>query len=409
MITDAVVPTAFAEFMISQFVSAWMGLFLDCRMNGNYLFGPEDVLGEHHWIAKKGNDIRKGGSGCLIWFGDLIDIREFTGDAATDIYIRMSASELGLDRKKEEDLDLPLFDLAIVASATNNFSKANMIGKGGFGSVYKGILSTGQEIAVKRLSNNSGQRLQEFKNEVILIAKLQHLNLVRLLGCCIAEEERMLIYEYLPNKSLDYIIFYPKRNTTLAWQKRFDIAIGVARVLLYLHRDSRLRIIHRDLKTSNILLDTDLNPKISDFGIVRIFERDQTEAKTERVVGTFGYMSPEYAFYGKFSVKSDVFSMGVLLLEIVSGRKNRGFHHSDHPQNLLGHAWLLWTEDKALELMDQCLKDSCVESQVLRCIQVGLLCVQKCLADRPTMSSVVFMLGNEEAVLPQPKQKMKLL
>ncbi|KAF8409420.1 hypothetical protein HHK36_005496 [Tetracentron sinense] len=296
------------------------------------------------------------------------------------------------------------FDLVTVAAATNNFSYASKIGEGGFGPVYKGVLETGQEVAVKRLSKSSGQGLEEFKNEVILIAKLQHRNLVRLLGCCIQGEERMLIYEYMPNKSLDYFIFDQTRSTLLPWHKRFDIIMGIARGLLYLHQDSRLRIIHRDLKTSNILLDREMNSKISDFGIARIFGGDQSEARTKRVIGTYGYMSPEYAIDGKFSVKSDVFSFGTLVLEIVNGKKNRGFNHADHDHNLLGHAWLQWKEDKVLELVDAAMEDSYVVSQVMKCIQVGLLCVQKYPEDRPIMSSVVVMLSNESVTLPQPKQ-----
>ncbi|KAL7218145.1 hypothetical protein ACSBR2_011423 [Camellia fascicularis] len=398
-------------------------------------------------IAYANSNISGGGSGCLMWFGNLIDTREsFQDNSDQDIYIRLAASAIdsihdsnnkkrlvkilllsatlgiltlgtvcgciimkikakrrALNGKKES-LELPLFDFTTIAAATSNFSNANTIGEGGFGPVYKGKLSTEQEIAVKRLSKGSGQGLEEFKNEVTSIAKLQHRNLVRLLGCCIQGEERMLIYEYMCNKSLNYFIYDQNRSASLAWQQRFDIVMGIARGLLYLHQDSRLRIIHRDLKASNILLDNDLIPKISDFGLARIFEGEQICAKTKRVIGTYGYMSPEYAIDGKFSVKSDVFSLGVLLLEIVSGKRNRGFHHPDHHHNLLGHAWLLWNEDRALELMEACLKDSCVESQVQRCIQVGLLCVQKLPQDRPAMSSVVFMLGNEEAILPQPKQ-----
>ncbi|KAF8411264.1 hypothetical protein HHK36_003811 [Tetracentron sinense] len=304
----------------------------------------------------------------------------------------------------EEDLELPLFDIGTVSAATNNFSFANKIGEGGFGPVYKGMLSSGKEIAVKRLSQNSGQGLKELMNEVILISKLQHRNLVRLLGCCIEGEERMLIYEYLPNRSLDSFIFDKTRSIVFGWHKRFEIIVGIGRGLLYLHRDSRLRIIHRDLKASNILLDNEMNPKISDFGMARTFGGDQTVAKTKMVVGTYGYMSPEYAVDGLFSVKSDVFSFGVLVLELVSGKKNRGFYHPDHDLNLLGHAWKLWNEGKALELMDALMEDQYSVSEALRCINVGLLCVQQRPEDRPTMSSVIMMLDRESVVLPQPKQ-----
>ncbi|XP_039170940.1 G-type lectin S-receptor-like serine/threonine-protein kinase SD1-1 isoform X1 [Eucalyptus grandis] len=399
--------------------------------------------------AYANSDARGGGSGCLMWFSDLIDIREFEQDVQ-NIFIKLSASELdsiqspvnkkilltvtvasvisglliagialsiiwksrmkrrefvlvGLQSQKE-DIDLPLYDFSTIAVATGHFSLTNMIGAGGFGSVYKGNLSMGQEIAVKRLSKGSRQGLEEFMNEVLLIAKLQHRNLVGLLGCCIEGEERMLIYEYMPNKSLDYFIFDDDRSFLLAWKSRFDIVLGIARGLLYLHQDSKLQVIHRDLKTSNILLDADLNPKISDFGLARIFGGNEREASTRRIIGTYGYMSPEYAFDGKFSVKSDVFSLGVVLLEIVSGKKNRGFCHPDHQHNLLGHAWLLWSVSRSLELLHESLCDSFIASQVERCIHVGLLCVQKLPGDRPTMSSVVFMLANEEAILPQPKQ-----
>ncbi|KAL2496094.1 G-type lectin S-receptor-like serine/threonine-protein kinase SD1-1 [Forsythia ovata] len=360
--------------------------------------------------------ISDGVSGCLMWFGDLIDIREPPGaDSNINIYIRLPVSELestnDLDKKtkrptklifiltavgvlisgliiggillkirltrqgeerKTKDLELPSFDLATVAAATDNFSSENMIGEGGFGPVYWGSLSDGQGIAVKRLSKTSRQGIEEFKNEVMLIAKLQHRNLVRLLGCCTKGEEMMLIYEYMQNKSLDNFIFDQYKRTILSWPKRYDIIMGIARGLLYLHHDSRLKIIHRDLKTSNILLDEYLNPKISDFGLARIVGGCQHISRTKRVIGTYGYMAPE---------------------------------HRDNSDSLLGHAWLLWKEDKALELMDECLKYSFVEWQVKRCIHVGLLCVQKYAKDRPVMSSVLFMLGSEEGVnLPDPKE-----
>ncbi|KAL8506005.1 hypothetical protein ACS0TY_017023 [Phlomoides rotata] len=395
--------------------------------------------------------ITNGGSGCVIWFGDLIDTRDLPGaDSKQNIYVRVPASELvdysnpDLEKEKKrptrlilisiatgvivsvfinggifmmrkpkkqamkknnEDLDLPLLKFSTIVAATNNFSQENMIGEGGFGPVYKGILPSEEEIAIKRLSRTSRQGVEEFKSEAILIAKLQHTNLVRLLGCCIEGEEMMLIYEYLQNKSLDCFVFDQNRKKLLTWPNRFNIVMGIGRGLLYLHQDSRLKIIHRDLKTSNILLDGNLNPKISDFGLARAFGEDQPGARTRRVVGTYGYMAPEYAIAGKFSIKSDIFSMGVILLEIVSGKKNRGFECSnDNFHSLLGHAWLLWKEKKILKLMDECLKDTFVESEVKRCIHVGLLCVQNFPEDRPAMSSVLFMLGNDEAILPDPKE-----
>ncbi|XP_037493635.1 G-type lectin S-receptor-like serine/threonine-protein kinase At4g27290 [Jatropha curcas] len=285
-------------------------------------------------IAYTTFDVRAQGSGCAIWFGDLNDMR--TSKSGQDLYVRMSASDLEekIEPKKkimiivaivvtlcfgmliicycvrkskarvkekreseenddkehseqeQQDLELPLLDLTAITNSTNNFSNDNKLGEGGFGPVYKGTLMDGQEIAVKRLSKNSGQGLQEFKNEVILIAKLQHRNLVKLLGCCIQGDEKILIYEYMPNKSLDNIIFDQRKGDLLDWSKRFNIICGIARGLLYLHQDSRLRIIHRDLKASNVLLDKDMNPKISDFGMARTFGGDQTEGNTNRVVGT---------------------------------------------------------------------------------------------------------------------------
>ncbi|KAL2242402.1 UNVERIFIED_CONTAM: G-type lectin S-receptor-like serine/threonine-protein kinase [Sesamum indicum] len=347
-------------------------------------------------------DINKG-NGCLIWYEDqLIDIRTMTQDGQA-IYIRMAASEAGKYKCDEKHPDLPFFNLSVILKATNHFSQSNKLGEGGFGPVYKGVLEEGQEIAVKRLSKESRQGLDELKTELIFIAKLQHRNLVKILGCCIQGDESMLIYEYMPNKSLDVILFDQTKSRLLDWPKRFHIINGIARGLLYLHQDSRLRIIHRDLKAGNILLDAEMNPKISDFGLARSFGGNQTEAQTLHVVGTYGYMSPEYAVEGLFSIKSDVFSFGVLVLEIVSGKRNRGFSHSDHSLNLLGHAWKLYKEGRSLELVDASLDHKIYSPEVVRSIQVGLLCVQQNPEDRPTMSSVVLMLGNEGEI-PQAKK-----
>ncbi|PON53008.1 S-receptor-like serine/threonine-protein kinase [Parasponia andersonii] len=354
----------------------------------------EKCLSNCSCMAYTHSDIRGQGSGCAIWFNDLIDIRVFP-TAGQDLYIRMPESELGKAESKvravpiavaviggvsgmlllgyrfwrrrgledrndinqttsqngdqDEDLELPLFDMCTITMATDNFSFNNKLGEGGFGPVYRGKLEDGQEIAVKRLAMSSKQGINEFKNEVNLIAKLQHRNLVKLLGCCIQGEEKLLVYEYMPNKSLDSFIFDQKQEKVLEWSKRFQIISGIARGLVYLHQDSRLRIIHRDLKTSNVLLDNEMNPKISDFGLARIFGGDQIEERTSR-------------------------------------------------------AWTLLKEGRPFELLNKGLISSYNNlDEVLRCIHIGLLCVQQNPADRPNMSFVILMLGSQSD-LPQPKQ-----
>ncbi|XP_042426771.1 receptor-like serine/threonine-protein kinase SD1-8 isoform X2 [Zingiber officinale] len=283
-------------------------------------------------------------------------------------------------------INVPLVDFFSIRKATDDFAVTNKLGEGGFGSVYKGRLEDGQFIAVKRLSENSKQGFEELNNEVKLIVRLQHTNLVRLLGWCIHENEKMLIYEYMPNKSLDKYLF------------------GIAQGLLYLHRYSRLRIIHRDLKTSNILLDENMIPKISDFGLARIFGESHMEQNTRRVVGTFGYMAPEYGLHGRFSEKSDVYSFGVILLEIISGKRNSGSYSINDSFSLLGYAWYLWVEGRSCELVDPQLIDSFPVSEVEKCVQLGLLCVQDRSTDRPTMDAIAIMLVNRNPVLPSPQQ-----
>ncbi|KAL5579080.1 hypothetical protein UlMin_011522 [Ulmus minor] len=295
------------------------------------------------------------------------------------------------------------YDFRTIRVATDDFSEANKLGQGGFGPVYRGKLSNGKEVAVKRLSKNSGQGDLEFKNEVQLVARLQHRNLVRLLGFCLERNERLLVYEFVPNASLDHFIFDPIKRANLDWDIRHKIIRGIARGILYLHEDSRLRIIHRDLKASNILLDEEMHPKISDFGMARLFLVDQTQGNTSRIVGTYGYMAPEYVMHGQFSVKSDVFSFGVLLLEIVSGQKNNCFRHGEHVGDLLSYAWKNWREGTNSNLVDPSMRDGS-GSEITRCIHIGLLCVQENIGDRPSMNTVALMLNSYSLSLPVPSQ-----
>ncbi|XP_030451935.2 cysteine-rich receptor-like protein kinase 10 [Syzygium oleosum] len=295
------------------------------------------------------------------------------------------------------------FDLATMQAATNNFSPQNKLGEGGFGEVFQGGLPNGQQIAVKRLSQSSRQGDEEFKNEVLLVAKLQHRNLVRLLGFCLEGDKKLLAYEFVPNKSLDYFLFDSEKRRQLDWPLRYKIVSGIARGMLYLHEDSRLRIIHRDLKCSNILLDSEMNPKISDFGMARIFGVNQNQATTNKIVGTFGYMSPEYAMHGEFSVKSDVYSFGVLLLEIICGKKNNYYHQLDGGEYLASYVWNQWREGMPLEVLDSAIMDSYSRDEVLRCLHICLLCIQEHPAIRPTMATVVLMLSSNSITPPSPR------
>ncbi|KAJ8763695.1 hypothetical protein K2173_003167 [Erythroxylum novogranatense] len=362
--------------------------------------------------AYANSDIRGEGSGCFLWFNDLIDMRELPVKGQV-IYIRMAKSEIDLasikakskgkkqrivaiissvlsatlllgvarlvfwfSRKRQQNAsmlsrktnelqegncqDLPVFDLNSIASATNNFSVVNKLGEGGFGPVYKVILRDGHEIAVKRLSKDSRQGHNEFKNEVVHIAKLQHRNLVKLLGCCIEANETLLIYEFMPNKSLDFFIFDETRSRILNWPKRYHIINGIARGLLYLHQDSRLRIIHRDLKVSNILLDYEMNPKFQTLARLEVLE----EAKAKQI------QRRSFEHNGIYSINRDIFGFGVMVLEIVSGKKSRGFT-TTITNNLLGH---------------------------VKAVHIGTLCATK-PQDRPTMSSMVLVLGGEAVCL----------
>ncbi|KAM3385138.1 hypothetical protein ACQJBY_009221 [Aegilops geniculata] len=305
-----------------------------------------------------------------------------------------------------QSIDSLLLDLSTLRAATDNFAESNKLGEGGFGAVYKGVLSEGEEIAVKRLSQSSTQGIEELKTELVLVAKLQHKNLVRLLGVCLEGQEKLLVYEYMPNRSLDTVLFDAEKSRDLDWVKRLKIVNGVARGLQYLHKDSQLRIVHRDLKASNVLLDSDCNPKISDFGLAKLFEWDQSQAVTSHIAGTYGYMAPEYAMRGQYSVKSDAFSFGVLLLEIVTGRKNSSFASPDSEPSLdlLSLVWEHWTTGTVEELVDPSLGGRSPGGQMLKLVNIGLLCVQDSPADRPTMSAVNVMLSSSTVSLQAPSR-----
>ncbi|KAK9706485.1 hypothetical protein RND81_07G128900 [Saponaria officinalis] len=308
----------------------------------------------------------------------------------------------GSDEEGFGETEFVQYDFDTLKLVTGDFSAENMLGEGGFGIVYKGTLGNGQYLAIKRLSGGaSGQGTKEFMTEARLLAKLQHKNLVRLVGFCYEGDEKILVYEYMSNASLDGFLFDPSKRPLLDWITRYKIIMGIARGLQYLHEDSRLTIIHRDLKPGNILLDNEMNPKIADFGLARLFGGAQKQGNTARIVGTLGYMSPEYLLTGDYSDKSDVYSFGIMLLEIISGRRNMISKKSQQTEELSIQAWRLWTERQSFELTDPILFNNCPSNEVMRCIQIGLLCVQADADQRPTMTAVVLMLtGSVDLPLP---------
>ncbi|XP_018730545.2 probable leucine-rich repeat receptor-like serine/threonine-protein kinase At3g14840 [Eucalyptus grandis] len=295
-------------------------------------------------------------------------------------------------------LQIGSFTLRQIKAATNNFDSANKIGEGGFGSVYKGLLSDGTTIAVKQLSSKSKQGNREFVTEIGLISALQHLHLVKLYGCCIEGNQLLLVYEYMENNSLARALFGPEEfQLKLDWRTRHKICVGIARGLAYLHEESRLKIVHRDIKATNILLDKDFNPKISDFGLAKLDDEDNTHIST-KIAGTYGYMAPEYAMHGYLTDKADIYSFGIVALEVVSGRSNSSSQKNEECFYLLDWVRVLKERGNLIDLVDQRLNCHFDKEEALVLIKVALMCTNATPALRPPMSSVVSMLEGKVTV-----------
>uniref|UniRef100_A0A1D1Z1R4 non-specific serine/threonine protein kinase n=1 Tax=Anthurium amnicola TaxID=1678845 RepID=A0A1D1Z1R4_9ARAE len=295
------------------------------------------------------------------------------------------------------DLQTGSFTLRQIKAATKNFDPANKIGEGGFGSVYKGSLSDGTVIAVKQLSSKSRQGNREFVNEIGMISALQHPNLVKLYGCCTEGNQLLVIYEYMENNCLARALFDPQWRLKLDWPSRRKICLDIARGLAYLHEESTLKIVHRDIKASNVLLDKDLNAKISDFGLAKLDEEGHSHIST-RIAGTVGYMAPEYAMRGHLTDKADVYSFGVVALEIVSGKSNTNYRPKEEFVYLLDWACVLQERGNLLELVDPNLGSDYSEEDAMVMLNVALLCSNASPTLRPTMSTVVSLLEGRTSI-----------
>ncbi|KAL0352927.1 UNVERIFIED_CONTAM: putative LRR receptor-like serine/threonine-protein kinase [Sesamum angustifolium] len=333
------------------------------------------------------------------------DVNMFKGSSTSNVLQRIlpCARDVVCPKYLEGlELQTVAFTLKQIRAATNNFDASNKIGEGGFGPVYKGLLPDGTIVAVKQLSSGSRQGIQEFLNEIGMISCLQHPNLVKLYGCCMEGDQLVVVYEYMENNSLARVLFgrssdSNKSQLILDWPTRFQICFGIARGLAFLHEETRLKIVHRDIKPTNVLLDKDLNPKISDFGLARLNEDENTHIST-RIAGTIGYMAPEYALWGYLTEKADVYSFGVVLLEIVSGKRNNNHMTSHNFIGLLDWANELQESKKIDELVDERLGSRADIEEIDRVVKVALLCTKPTPSVRPTMSEVVQMLEGKMAI-----------
>ncbi|KAG4936054.1 hypothetical protein AAZX31_18G130500 [Glycine max] len=302
-----------------------------------------------------------------------------------------------LDTVNKSKLNMPY---EVLEKATNYFNEANKLGQGGSGSVYKGVMPDGITVAIKRLSFNTTQWADHFFNEVNLISGIHHKNLVKLLGCSITGPESLLVYEYVPNQSLHDHFSVRRTSQPLTWEIRHKILLGIAEGMAYLHEESHVRIIHRDIKLSNILLEEDFTPKIADFGLARLFPEDKSHISTA-IAGTLGYMAPEYVVRGKLTEKADVYSFGVLVIEIVSGKKISAYIMNS--SSLLHTVWSLYGSNRLSEVVDPTLEGAFPAEGACQLLQIGLLCAQASAELRPSMSVVVKMVNNDHEI-PQPTQ-----
>ncbi|KAI5010641.1 hypothetical protein ZWY2020_012778 [Hordeum vulgare] len=373
-------------------------------------------------LAYAAADIKGGGDGTG-WADAIVDLRLV--DRGQNLYLRLSKSEFGDQKEfptllvvapvasgvtillvvsliwwtrkrkiigaipRNPAMAVPSVNLAIIKDVTGNFSESNMIGQGGFSIIYKGHLPEGRMIAVKRIKQSAltGKGKKDFAREVEVMAGLRHGSLVRLLAYCNEGKERVLIYEYMENKSLNIYIFgTAKLLASLSWPRRLEVLHGIAHGVAYLHGGSGDSVIHRDLKPGNILLDDEWKPKIADFGTAKLFAVDQA-GPDQTIVVSPGYAAPEYARGGEMTLECDVYSFGVILLETLSGERN---------------AWELWEQNRIVELVDTATVPL-PESELKRCIQIGLLCIQETPGDRPAMSTVVAMLTSTTLIKPPIK------
>ncbi|KAH8944608.1 hypothetical protein BDL97_13G121200 [Sphagnum fallax] len=304
---------------------------------------------------------------------------------------------------KELDIKAKRFEYNELHIATKNFAKERKLGAGAYGVVYKGILANNIEVAVKQLFIKTKQGSADFLNEILLISNLQHCNLTTLQGYCLHGKEMLLVYEFVDFCDLEKFLFDTSGAylcQVMNWSTRMKICLGVAQGLYYLHVSSQTRIIHRDIKASNILLDKDLNPKIADFGLARPIRDGRTEIVTQQCVGTIGYLAPEYILYGQLSDKADVYSFGVLLLETISGKKNQDPTPSEVEVYLPRRAWKLYTENRLMDLVDPRLQFNNSEFfEVQRILETTILCVQISPEKRPTMFRAVAMLGGDATIV----------